>query len=193
MEVPATQPGGVSGAYDINDVRLHASRSAYQYWIRDNAWHEYFWTDNEWKHETFPRGPQDGSAVNACHYHYHSMDLFKRILELSLTSHYLQTNQDFIDGYHGLLYGRDRTTGDANVGCSIRSAENIRGVPLAELFLSSMTPNMTFQLNAASGLPPSNDPDDYQKCWIAAVPFLDGGADTRVFFDEKYAGCSFAE
>lgn len=168
----------------MGDYYYVLSRSAYQYWMNDNVW----------EGELLYRGPADGTANNACHYHYHSMDVFRRIFDLGEKSHYLKDNQDFIDAHYGLLYGRDRTEGDINIVCLSPASNDVRGVPLAELYLSAKTPNVEFQLGAWSQTPPTNDPEDYEKCWDSARRFLLGGSgdpsvDARAYFDNKYKNC----
>lgn len=134
--------------------------------------------------------------MNTCHYHYHSMSVMKRILELVEIDPDFAADPYFIGAKFKLMYGR--SAGDTRT-CNNRSyippsRKVMSGVPLARLYRSSATTPFRVYCDGD----PANDSDRHHdengasiEAYRDAADWADASTELRAWYDAAYEGCTF--
>ncbi len=130
---------------------------------------------------------------NVCHYHYHSLEILKNILITISTDPYYKDDPDFIALYYKLLY--DRPNGDTR-SCNNRSyippsRKAMRGLPIPEFYYGGrvyrlLPSDVSFEHGLCSSALWFQYPSLYARLEDAKTM-----RETRAFFDQVYAGCTF--
>lgn len=142
--------------------------------------------------------------ANTCHYHYHSLSVMKRIMQLVDLDPVFAADPYFVGAKFKIMYGR--SAGDTRT-CNNRSyippsRKVMSGVPLARLYHSSATTPFRLQCD---GIPdndnyaPETCREDengnpvctYDEEYKDSADWADTSVDPRAWYDAAYAGCSF--
>jgi hypothetical protein len=147
-----------------------------------------------YRYEMDTHNPANGSTPgNVCHYHYHNLELLKSILTTISTSPYYKDDPDFIALYYKLLYGRERgDTRSCNNRSSIPPSKKVmRGLPIPEFYYGG---RVYTSFPSDSSFPGGHCPSALwfqAPAWFPHLPEAQGMRQTRAWFDQAYASCSF--